>query len=127
MARSADPMSYAAAAGYVYGAGIPSGVLAVDDRALREIEDVVENAERSSDDLALTLAKMVLGLALVHRQTDAERDRGQQVLTEVRDMLMRQGPDPIGLPVVSVYLARETARRGDRDDAIPLSAPPSNS
>ena len=28
--------------------------------------------------------------------------------------------DPIELPVVSVYLAREKARRGDRDDAIPL-------
>ena len=120
MARSADPMSYTAAAGYVYGAGIPSGVLAVDDRALREIEDVVQNAERSSDDLALILANMVLGLALVHSQTDAERDRGQQVLTKVRDMLMRQGADSIGPPVVSVYLGRETARRGDRDDAIPL-------
>ena len=67
MARSADPMSYASAAGYVYGAGIPSGVLAVDDRAVREIEDAVQNAERSGDDLAMILARMTLGLALVHR------------------------------------------------------------
>jgi class 3 adenylate cyclase len=120
MARSADPLSYTAAAGYVYGAGIPSGVLAVDDQALCEIEDVVQTAELSSDDLAFTLAKMVLGLALVHRPTDAERDRGQRVLTEVREMLIHQGNSSIGPPVVSIYLARETARRGDRDDAIPL-------
>ena len=29
----------------------------VDERAVREIEDVLRNAERSSDDLALTLAQ----------------------------------------------------------------------
>src|SRR5262249_39875610 len=120
MARSADPLSYTAAAGYVYGAGIPSGVLAVNDRALCEIEDVVQNAERSSDDLAFTPARKVLGPALVHRPTDAERDRGQEVLTEVGEALIRQGSTSIGPPVVSVYLAREKARRGDRDEAIPL-------
>ena len=120
MARSADPMSYTAAAGYFYGAGIPSGVLAVDDRALGDIEDVVQNAERSSDDLAFTLSRMVLGLALVHRPTDAEHDRGQQVLAEVRDWLTHKGHSSVGLPVAGVYLARERARRGERDDAIPL-------
>jgi hypothetical protein len=120
MARSADPLSYTAAAGYFYGAGIPSGVLAVDDRALGEIEDVVQHAERSSDDLALTLSRMVLGLALVHRPTDAEHGQGQQVLAEVKDWLMHHGHSSVGLPVASLYLARERARRGERDDAIPL-------
>jgi class 3 adenylate cyclase len=120
MARSADQLSYTTAAGYIYGAGIPSGVLAVDDRALEEIEDVVRNAELSTDDLALTLAKMVLGIALVHRPTDSERDRGHQVLIETREALERQGHNSVGLPVVTTYLARESARRGDRDDAIPV-------
>jgi class 3 adenylate cyclase len=120
MARSADPLSYAAAAGYAYGAVIPLGVLAVDDRAVHEIEDALQSAERSSDDLAVTLARSLLGMALIHRQTDADRDRGQQVLTEVSDGLVGRGYTPIGLPVVNMYLARERARRGDRDDAIPL-------
>ncbi|MDT5350054.1 MAG: hypothetical protein QOH91_3341 [Mycobacterium sp.] len=84
MAQSADALSYTTAAGYIYGAGIPSGVLPVDDRAMREIEDVLRTAERSSDDLAMTLARMVLGMALVHREANAERDRGARILTEVR-------------------------------------------
>ena len=33
MARSADPMSYAAAVTFIYFAGIPNGVLRPDDRA----------------------------------------------------------------------------------------------
>ena len=120
MARSADPMSYATVVTYVYLVGIPNGVLRPDDRAVREIEDALRIAERSGDDLALAIARMTLGLALVHRQTAAERDRGQQLLAEVSDVFLRRGHNLGELPLVNVYLARERARRGDRDDAIPL-------
>ena len=120
MARSADPVSYAAVVGCVYFPGIPFGVLAADDRAVREIEDALRIAERSGDDLALTYAQMTLGLALVHRPTAAERDRGQKLLAEVSDVFVRRGHNLAELPIVNVYLARERARRGDRDDAIPL-------
>ena len=54
---------------------------------MREIEDALRIAERSGDDFALTLARMTLGLALVHRHTAAERDRGQKLLAEVSDVL----------------------------------------
>ena len=63
---------------------------------------------------------MTLGLALVHRQTAAERDRGQKLLAEVSEVFLRRGHNLGELPIVEVYLARERARRGDRDDAIPL-------
>ena len=120
MARSADPMSYATVVTYVYFAGIPFGVLRPDDSAMREIEDALQIAERSGDDLALAIARMTLGLALVHRQTAAERDRGQQLLADVSEVFLRRGHNLGDLPIVNVYLARERARRGDRDDAIPL-------
>ena len=120
MARSADPMSYATVVTYVYFAGIPYGVLRPDDRAVREIEDALRIAERSGDDLALAFARMTLGVALVHRQTAAERDRGQKLLAEVSEVFLRRGHNLGDLPIVNVYLARERARRGDRDDAIPL-------
>jgi hypothetical protein len=116
MARSADPMSYASVVAYVYLAGIPYGVLTADDSAVREIEAALRVAERSSDDHALTLARMTLGVALVHRQTDAERDRGQKLLAEVGDVLHNLSE----LPIVKVYMARDRARRGDRDDALPV-------
>jgi hypothetical protein len=120
MARSADPMSYAAVVAYVYLPGILNGVLRPDDSAVREIEDALRIAERSGDDLALSNARMTLGVALVHRQTAAERDRGQKLLADVSDVFVHRGRNLCELQIVNVYSARERARRGDRDDAIPL-------
>jgi hypothetical protein len=59
-------------------------------------------------------------MALVHRHTDAERDRGQKLLAEVSDVFLRRGHNLCELPGVEVYSERERARRGDRDGAIPL-------
>jgi class 3 adenylate cyclase len=120
MARSTDPLSLAAALPYVYFLGIPHGVLRPDDFAVREIEDALRIAERSGDDLVLANARMTLGVALVHRHTAAERDRGQRLLAEVGDVFVRRGHNLADLPIVEVYVARERARRGDRDEAIPL-------
>jgi hypothetical protein len=116
MARSTDPMSYGSVVTYVYGAGIPLGVLRPDDRAVREIEDALQIAERSGDDLALAIAQWTLGFALVHRPTAAERDRGQTLLAEVSEVYLRPGYLLSVLPIVNVYLARERART----EAIPL-------
>jgi hypothetical protein len=120
MARRADPLTYAGVAGYVYLGPIPYGLLTADDRAMREIEDALRIAERSSDDVAVAWARLALGQALLHRPTDAERDRGQTLLAEVGDVLLRRGYLLCDLPLVEVYLAREGARTGDRDEAIPL-------
>jgi hypothetical protein len=120
MARSADPMSYAVVVTYAYCGGIGFGVLVADDRAVRESEDALRIAERSSDDIALTIARMMLGVALVHRHTAAERDRGQQLLDEVSEVILRRGHNLSELPIVNAYVARERARRGDRDEAIPV-------
>jgi AAA ATPase domain/Putative zinc-finger len=120
MARSTDPMSYATVVAYAYTAGILTGVLRPDDRAMHEIEDALRIAEQSGDDVAFALARMTLGIALVHRRTNTERDRGQQVLAEVGEVFLRRGFFLSELPNVEVYLAREKARCGDRDGAIPL-------
>jgi class 3 adenylate cyclase len=120
MARGADPYSYATAVTYVYSVGIPYGVLKTDDPTMRELEDALRVAERSGDDLALSIARMTLGYALVHRPTAADRDRGQQLLTEVSDAFVRQRYAFAELPLVNVYVARERARGGDPDGAIPL-------
>src|SRR5262249_20602373 len=79
MARSADAMSYATVVAYVYFPGIPQGVLATDDSSVREIEEALRIAERSGDDLAVAFTRAALGMALVHRPTGAERDRGQKL------------------------------------------------
>ncbi len=120
MVRSADPLSYATVVTYVYSVGILFGVLRPDDSAMREIEAALPIAERSADDLALTFTQLTLGLALVHRHTDAERDSGHKLLAEVSEAFLGRGQNLAELPLVNVYLAREGARRGDRDEAIPL-------
>lgn len=80
-------------------------------------------AHRSGYDFALTVARMTLGLALVHRDTTAERDRGLKFLAEVGEVFVRREHNLGDLPIVEIYSAREGARRGDRDDAIPLMRP----
>jgi hypothetical protein len=120
MARSADPMSYANVVAWVYLPGIPFGVLRPDDSAVRESEDALQAAERSGDDFALAQARGALGMALVHRHTAAERGRGHKLLAEVSEMCLRTGQALGDVPLIEVYSARERARRGDRDEAIPL-------
>jgi hypothetical protein len=118
MARDADPLSYATVATYVHFAGIVLGVLRPDGRAMGEVEDALRIAERSGDDLALAFVRLTLGLALVHRHTAADRDRGHKLLAEVSEVFVRRTHNLADLAIVNVYFARETARRGDRDDAI---------
>jgi hypothetical protein len=120
MARSSDPYSYATAVTYVYLVGMAYGVLTADDRALHETEDALRVAERSGDDFALRVARMTLGVALLHRKTAPEHDRGQQILAKVMDVFLRREGALGELPLVNVYLARERARRGDLDGAIAL-------
>ena len=120
MARSTDPMSYATVVAYSYSAAIPPGVLRPDDHAMREIEDALRIAEHSGDDVAFAITRMTLGLALVHRGTDAEHDRGRQLLTEVGETFVRRRFFLAELPIVDVYVARERAQGGDRDGAIPI-------
>ena len=121
MARSADPLSYAMVVAYVYFPGIPLGALAAHDPAVREIEDVLPIVERSGDDMAsLVFGRAIPGLALVHRHTDAERDRGQKLLEDASDVILRRGHNLSELRLINAYVARERARRGDRDEAIPL-------
>ena len=70
---------------------------------MREIEDALRIAERSADNLALSNAWLTLGLALVHRPTAAERDRGQKLLAEVSEVFLRQRYNLLALPGIELY------------------------
>jgi hypothetical protein len=82
--------------------------------------DALRIAQRSGDDHALSNARMTLGVALVHRRTAPERDRGQKLLAEVSEMFLRRGYALGYRPILDMYLARDRARRGDRDGALSL-------
>ena len=120
IARSADPMSYTGAIAYVYFPGILSGMLRPTDSAMSEIEEAVRIAERSGDDVALAFAWLTLGVALVRRRTAPEHDRAQDLLIKVGDVYRSRGQNVSLLPVISMCLALEKHRRGERDEAIVL-------
>ena len=94
-------------------------MLRADDSALRAIEEAVQAAEESSNDVALSLAQYTLGVALLSRDAAADRDRGLEVMVQNRDMWLREHA-LFMVPVVDLLAARERARRGDRDAAIPV-------
>jgi hypothetical protein len=118
MARSADPMSHARVITFTYGFAIAGGVPLADDAALRDIEGALGIIERSSEDIAVGLARFTLGLALMHRESPAERERGLEVLGQVREMCHNGRFYGFMLPVIDLWAARERARCGDRDGAL---------
>jgi hypothetical protein len=102
MARNHDPLAYTTVVGYVYNTGISLGVLRPDDRAMREIGTALRIAERSGNDLALTFARMALGVALVHSQAAADHEPG----TETPSRRQRDAHAP------TLLFVRSTHRRG---------------
>jgi class 3 adenylate cyclase len=119
MARNADPMSHSRVITFTYGFAMAGGVPLADAAALRDIEGALGIIERSSEDIAVGLARFTLGLALVQRDSSAERERGLEVLGQVRDMCHNGRFYVFMLPVVDVWAARGRARCGDRDGALP--------
>ena len=120
IARGTDPWSRALVDQFIYGAGAEFGVLLADDVALRELDEALSIAERSGDDLALGSMWLTLGIALMHRDSQAEHERGLALLAQVRDMCLNGRYYLSEHRAVDVYTARERAARGDRDEALPL-------
>ena len=117
MARHSDPATLAAVVAWTYGFAMQYGVLRADDSAVRAIEEAVQTAEGSSNDLALSLAEYTLGVALLNRDAAADRHRGLELMVQARDVgcasvLPSWSRSP------TLWAARERARRGDRDAAI---------
>jgi class 3 adenylate cyclase len=118
-ARNTDPATLAAIVAWTYGLGIQYGVLRPDEAATGDIEQAVRIAEGFSEDVALSLAEYTLGVALLSRDDAADRQRGLELMTKIRDLWLRQRVF-ILLPVADLWITRETARRGERDHAIPV-------
>ncbi|HEX3288679.1 MAG TPA: cyclase, partial [Mycobacterium sp.] len=89
------------------------------DSAVRAIEEAVQTAEGSSNVVALSLAEYTLGVALLDRDAAADRHRGLEVMVQARDIWLRERAFFM-IPVNDLFAARERARHGDRDGAIPV-------
>jgi hypothetical protein len=117
MARNSDPATLGLVVTWTYGA-IAYGVLRADDPALRAIEEAVQTAQRASSDIALIFAEYALGVTLLHRDGAADRDRGLELMVQAREW--QRGRMPSLVPLTELVDARERARRGEHDTAIPV-------
>ena len=118
MAPETDPITHPSVVSWKYVDAIPHGVLRADDTAVRELEGALQIAEASGEDTSVGNLKFTLGRVLAERDTPAERQRGLELLTEVRDMCLQLRFFRTRLPVVELYTARERVRIGDREDAV---------
>lgn len=111
LASNSDPWTRAAVMFYTFGVAVAAGVYAVDDIAHREIDDALRMAELAGDDLAVSFAKYTKGLLLMHGDI-ADRDRGCELLMEVRELIVQGRFWRSELPVVDLYTGREQVRQG---------------
>ena len=118
MGRDTDPTTFALVAAWCY-AGVFYGVQRADDsEALRACEEAMQHAERDSSDTALMFAMYEVGGVLLHRDDADDRSRGFELIVEAREWMPNRIPSLV--PLTDLWVARETARRGDRDTAVTL-------
>ena len=117
MAPDTGPITHPSVVSWKYVHAIPHGVLCADDIAVRELEEALQIAEASGEDTSVGNLKFTLGRVLAERDTPAERQRGMELLTEVRDMCLQLRFFRARLPLIELYTARERVRIGDCEDA----------
>ena len=117
MARNSDPTFFGAVVCWTLGHAMEYGVLRADDAAVRASEEAVQTAE-SGNEVALALAEYTLAVALLYGDAAADRPRGLDLMVQFREYVRERAPFLI--PLTELWVARERARRGDRDAAIPV-------
>jgi len=111
MAHDCDPTTFGYILAWTIGLEIAGGVLVSDDATVATIEQAVVAAEKSSNDNAVMLAEYSLGVALTHRDSASERERGIELLEGTLVMLKTRVPSLVS--VTELWVARERARGGD--------------
>ena len=119
MVRNSNAGTIVGVLDWTYGLAIYYGVLRADDAAVCAIEEAVQTAEGAGDDFMLGVAKYTLGFALLNRNAAADRDRGLELMVQARDVFLRLRSLFL-VPIADLWAARERARRGKRDAAIPV-------
>ena len=112
MFRDADPASQGLIMAYTYDNAIVNGAVVVDDAALRDIDQALQNAQRSADDIALGFTLTTKAGALLHGDS-AQRERGLDFARQAREMAVGGRFYATLLPVMDVRIAEEMRRRGD--------------
>ncbi|ORW86398.1 cyclase [Mycobacterium sp. IEC1808] len=104
---------------YGYTVAVTNGLLLPDAAALAETADVLGNAERSGEDVAVALAQVAHGLLLTHA-APADVHTGLDVLREGREAQLRQR-NLLGVAMADIRIAELKADAGEVHDAIAIA------
>ncbi len=118
LARQSDPGTDALVVTWIYGTALLYGVLRADDSTIRALEEAEAPAHAAANDFGLQGARHVRILALLFRDAASERDRALALVAQAEGFFRERAPS--FLPMIDVLVARERARRGDQDGAIPV-------
>jgi adenylate cyclase len=122
-AESADAMTLACVSSWTC-IGIMNGVLPASGAAVERIEKTLRTAQTSGDDYAVAMMKNSLGFTLLWRGEATDGDRGLDMVAQVRELCIQQQFPPSELQFIDLQAAREKAKHGDRDSAIPAMRKP---
>jgi adenylate cyclase len=121
IAREVDPTTYVSTVMFKYTVGIAGGALIADETALRETREALETARRCSEDLALGLAQVARGVALVRTGSADDRTAGLELLSAARALTDDERFPVTEMPIIDAELAAERTRTGDLDGAVELA------
>lgn len=118
MARSSDPTTHALVVAWAL---LPQlyGALRHDASATRIVEEAAQTAAVCSNDFAVMGSEFALGAVLLFGDDVTDRRRGERLMVRARDEFL-PARAPSLVPLARVLVAREGARRGDHDAAIPV-------
>jgi adenylate cyclase len=104
---------------YGYSVAVTNGLLLPDATALAETADVLCNAEKSGDDVALALAQVARGLLLTHAAPN-NHVAGIELMAKGREAQLLQR-NLLSVAMVDIRTAQFKADTGDLDDAIAIA------
>ncbi|WP_204808685.1 AAA family ATPase [Mycobacterium riyadhense] len=99
---------------------IANGVWIPDAAAVQQTAELLEDAERSGDNLTLACARHVRGLVLTCNN-GPQREEGLALLAAAREAALQGHYTLVAATVVDAWQAAELARAGDLDGAIDLA------
>ncbi len=104
---------------YGYTIAATNGLLLPDSAALSETAEVLDDAEKSGDDVALALAQVAHGLLLTEAGPGGCK-AGLKMISEARAALLRQR-NLLDAATADIRLAQLKAETGDVDEAIGIA------
>jgi hypothetical protein len=119
IARSADPATLGFVTAWNYGLPILDGVSPIDDNAISDMENALQVAEAWGDTSANSSIGYTLGTLLSFRGGAMDRERGRELLAQVREMCLKNQFPRSELPLIDLFRGYDKARDGDYDNALP--------